>query len=459
MRQSVNLTEGDVFLTLFHFSMPFLFTNLLQACYGASDLFMVGRFADSTAVCAVAVGSQVMQTITGLAVGLTAGGTVLVAQHFGARNKRGVAGAVAAMLVVFGALALLMTAGAVLFVDPICRAMQVPAQAMEDTRDYLLVCAAGIVFIVGYNAVGSILRGLGDSRTPLLLMVAACITNVATDLLFVGVLHGGAHGAAVSTVLAQVLSLLLAFLFLLARGHMAQYRRAKPVFHLCCARDLLRMGLPIAAQEGLVNVSFLLITAVVNGMGLVASAAVGVVEKLIVFSMLPSTAFAAAVAAMTAQNYGAGLLGRARVGLRVGIGLSLMFGVTFFLCAQINGPGLVSLFTNDPAVILEGARYLRSYSFDSMLVCFVFCMNSFFSGSSRPLFPLVHSAAATFAVRVPLSWLFSKLPGASLAQVGLAAPAATLLSLALCLLYLHRHYPPAARGARQAPGRGKTPAR
>lgn len=434
----MDLTKGDVFSTLLCFSMPFLFTNLLQACYGASDLFMVGHFSDAAAVCAVAVGGQVMQTITGLAIGLTAGGTVLVGRWRGARRSRELADSVAAILWVFGALSLVLTAGAVLLVEPVCRAMQVPAEAWRQAKEYLLICAAGIPPIVGYNALSSILRGLGDSRTPFLFMVAACVTNVATDVLFVAVLKGGAQGAAVSTVLAQLLSLALAFGFLIRRGYVRRYRAAQPAFCRKHARALLGMGLPIAAQEGLVNISFLIITAIVNGMGLVASAAVGVVEKLIVFSMLPTTAFAAAVSAMAAQNFGARQPGRARACMNTGIGLSLLFGLACFASAQVNAAGLVSLFAKDPAVIAAGAGYLRTYSADCLLVCFVFCMNGFFSGGGRAAFPLVHSAVATFAVRVPLSWCLSRGAGATLRQVGLAAPAATLVSLLLCQWYLMR---------------------
>lgn len=440
MGKTVKLTEGDVFLTLLRFSIPFLLTNILQACYGASDLFMVGRFADAAAVSAVAVGGQVMQTLTGLAVGLTTGGAVVVAQHWGARQKREVAEAVSAMLWVFGTLAVAMTAATILLITPICRVMQVPPEALADTKSYLFVCAQGILFIVGYNAVGSILRGLGDARTPLILMILACVTNVSTDLWFVGILHMGAYGAAVSTVLAQALSLALALAYLFFSGYIKQYRRFPFQFSLPRAKDLLKVGLPIAAQEGLVNVSFLLITAIINGMGLTASAAVGVVEKLIVFSMLPTTAFAAAVASMTAQNFGAGLFSRARACLKNGVGLSLLFGIACFLCAQVNAAGLVGIFTSDRAVILEGARYLRAYSLDCVLVCFVFCMNSFFSGSGHAMFPLIHSVAATFAVRVPLSWVFSHIENASLGTVGFAAPAATLFSCILCMLYLKRYY-------------------
>lgn len=433
-----SLTEGNVFAGLVRFSIPFLLTNLLQACYGASDLFMVGNFAGSVDVSAVATGGQIMQTITGLAIGLTTGGTVVIAQHYGARRRRDVVNAIRAVLIVFGLFSIVMTLGTICLIGPICKLMQVPSEALAVTKEYLLICAYGILPIVGYNAMSCILRGLGDSQTPLLFMVIACVINVSTDLIFVGLLRQGAAGAAVSTVLAQAVSLLLAGVYLAAKGFVGKYRREKPKFQVYSAKNILSVGVPVALQEGLINISFLIITAVINGLGLVASAAVGVVEKLIVFSMLPTTAFAAAVAAMTAQNRGAGKMERAHQCRRAGIGLALLFGVACFLGAQWNADGLVSLFTRDPAVIRVGAMYLSSYRLDCVLVCFVFCMNSFFSGSDRPVFPLVHSLVATFAVRIPLSYLLSRVSTQPMFWVGFAAPAATLVSLLLCEGYLQR---------------------
>ncbi|HIT18597.1 MAG TPA: MATE family efflux transporter [Candidatus Fimivivens faecavium] len=429
------LTEGDVFLTLLQFSIPFLLSSLLQALYGASDLFMVGRFADSAGVCAVATGGQVMQTIASLAIGLTTGGTVLVAKHIGAKNRREAAHAVKTALAVFGVLSLALTVLVLLMAGPICALMQVPAEASAVARRYLTICAFGIVFIIGFNVVSGILRGMGDSRTPLLFMAAACLINVSTDLLFVGVLGLGAPGAAVSTVLAQAAALALSAAFLLRRGTVGRYRRLRPSFRPGAARELLGVGVPVALQEGLVNVSFLIITSIVNGTGLYASAAVGIVEKLIMFSMLPATAFSAAVAAMTAQNAGAGLDERGRRCLRGGVSLSLLFGLAFFACAQVNSAGLVSVFTGDQNVVLSGMRYLRAYSADSVIVCFVFCINAYLSGCGHPSFPLLHSLAATFLIRIPLSWLFSRT--GSMFLIGTAAPAASLFSLLLCFWFLH----------------------
>ena len=443
------LTEGPPFVTLLRFSLPYLLSNILQACYGASDLFMVGRFSDSIGVSAVATGGQVMQTITGLSIGLTAGGTVIIGRYFGARQRQNIAHAAKTMVIVFGLISLVLTAITILLLQPICTLMQVPPQALETTRQYLLICSCGILFIVGYNVISGILRGLGDSRTPLLLITVACIINVSTDMLFVGVMRLGAPGAAISTVIAQIASLFLAVVYLGVKGHLRKYRRSTPGFRVYAARDMLAAGLPIALQEGLVNISFLIITAMINGLGLIASASVGVVEKLIVFSMLPTTAFSAALSAMTAQHYGAGLMNRARHCMHLAIGLSLTFGLACLALAQWNAPALVGLFTDDSRVIVQGASYLRSYSLDCVLVCFVFCMNAFLSGGGHPLFPLIHSLAATFAVRIPVSYLLIHTTAPSMFFIGFAAPAASFFSLVLCQWFLNRRY----TGKKQAPER------
>lgn len=433
------LTQGRIFPALTRFALPFLLANLLQALYGAADLLIVGRFGDPAGVAAVATGSQVMQTVTGLIVGLSTGGTVLIGQHYGAGRKRDLADSAASMILLFGLLSILSTAVLFSSSKPIINAMQVPAEAEEDAIQYLFLCSFGLVFIIGYNAVSGILRGVGDSKTPLLLVAAACAVNVAADLLLVGGLHMGAAGAALATVFAQGFSLFLAALFLNRTGTALRFRRLTPRARPGNAAAIIRLGLPIALQEGLINLSFLLITSLLNEMGLTASAAVGVVEKLIVFSMLPTTAIASTVAVMTAQNQGAGRTDRAARCMWSGILLALIPGIACFVLTQRVPAALIGIFSVDPGVIASGTDYLISYGLDCVMVCVVFCANAFFSGCGHSTFPLIHSLAATFLVRVPFAWYFSRPDHASLFLVGFAAPLASLFSILLCFLYYRHH--------------------
>lgn len=436
MEQKNLLTKGSIFKSLMRFSFPFLLASLLQALYGAADLFVVGQYADSAAVSAVAIGSQVMQTITGVILGITTGGTILIGQYLGAKREKDMAKTVGTIICVFGLFSIVLTIFMTLFTNPIATIMHTPVESLKYTQQYIFICSCGIPFIIGYNAVSGILRGMGDSKTPLYFIAIACVINIAVDIILVDFFKMGAIGAAIATVGAQGISFILAVLFLWKKGFPFEFgkkyiwlfpKKAKIIFHL---------GLPIALQDGLINISFLLITTIINTMGLTASAAVGVVEKVIVFAMLPPTAFASAIAVMTAQNMGAGKIERAQKSLYGGIACSLVIGIAFCIYSQISPESITSLFSNDKEVIYTAAMYLRSYSIDCILVCFIFCMNSFFSGCGHPVFPMVHSLIATFLIRIPVSFALSRMKGITLFEIGFGAPLATLVSLIMCIIYM-----------------------
>ncbi len=430
------LTEGAIGPALLRFAAPFLLASFLQALYGAVDLFVVGRFTGSAAVSAVAIGSQVMQTITGIILGVSMGGTVLIARRVGEKNDDGAARAVGTVAVLFCLLAAVLTPVMLLCVRPAIAIMETPPEAVADAMRYLFICACGIPFIIGYNGVSGVFRGTGDSKTPVYFIGLACAINIAMDFLLTGAFGMGAAGAATATVLAQGVSFLASLLYMKHRGLAFPIRREHIRLDFASVKRILVVGLPLALQDALVNVSFLIITAIINTMGVVASAAVGVVERIIGFAMLPPGAFASAVATVTAQNMGAGKPRRAYRGLWCGIGFSLIAGVAVCLYSQILPETLTGIFSRDPAVVTAAAQYLRAYSLDCILVSFVFCMNSYFSGCGKAVIAFAHSMVATFGVRIPVTYLMSRHAGSSLYDMGLAAPAATLLSLAICLIYL-----------------------
>ncbi len=436
MEQKNLLTEGSIFKSLMKFSFPFLLASLLQALYGAADLFVVGQYADSAAVSAVAIGSQVMQTITGVILGITTGGTILIGQYLGAKREKDMAKTIGTIICVFGFLSVVLTILMVLFTNPIARIMHTPDEAMKYTQQYIFICSCGIPFIIGYNAVSGILRGMGDSKTPLYFIAIACVINITVDIILVDFFKMGAVGAAAATVGAQGISFLLAVLFLWKKGFPFEFGKKYILLFPKKAKIIFHLGLPIALQDGLINISFLLITTIINTMGLTASAAVGVVEKIIVFAMLPPTAFASAIAVMTAQNIGAGKVERAQKSLYAGIACSLVMGIAFWIYSQISPESITSLFSNDKEVIYTAAAYLKSYSLDCILVCFIFCMNSFFSGCGHPIFPMVHSLIATFLIRIPVSFFLSRIEGITLYKIGFGAPLATFISLIMCIIYM-----------------------
>ena len=429
--KELDLTQGSVPKVLLQFAVPFLIANVLQALYGGADLFVVGQYDDSASVAAVAIGSQVMQTITGIILGITTGTTVLIAIATGAKDNRKVAFTIGSSVWLFSITGVVLTLVMVLFHSRIAELMHTPVEAMVYTKSYILVCSLGILFIVGYNVVCGILRGLGDSKTPLYFVGLACVINIVLDFILVGYFHWGATGAAIATVTAQGVSFGTALWFLYRHGFHFDFSRKD----IRLNRNLV-LGAPIALQDALINVSFLIITVIVNQMGVIASASLGVVEKIIVFAMLPPMAISSAVATMTAQNYGAGLIKRMNKCLASGIGIALVFGVSVCVYSQFLPETLTAFFTKDAAVVAMAADYLRGYSIDCIVVSFVFCINSYFSGQGNSLFPMIHSLIATFLFRIPLSYWFSQIDSSSLFIMGFAPPISTVVSLLICIWYL-----------------------
>lgn len=434
--KELDLTKGSVPKVLMQFAMPYLLANVLQALYGGADLFVVGRFDDAASVAGVAIGSQVMQTVTGIILGLTAGITVLIGIATGARDEKKAAATIGSAVWLFAIIGAVLTLLMTVWHDTIATAMHTPPEAMTDTRHYLLICSLGIPFIIGYNVVFGIMRGLGDSRSPLYFVALACVINIVLDFVLVGGCHMRAAGAATATIASQGISFAAALWYLHRKGFRFPFTRRDIRLNGILSKRIIKLGTPIALQDALINISFLIITVIVNRMGVTASAALGVVEKLIVFAMLPPVAISSAVAAMTAQNYGAGLTDRMKRCLKSGIGMALVFGTAFCIYSQFLPETLMGIFTNDAPVIELGAEYLHGYSIDCIIVSFVFCINSYFSGQGNSLFPMVHSLIATFLFRIPLSWIFSHIAPTSLFPMGFAPPLATMVSLAICLWYL-----------------------
>ena len=434
--KELDLTKGSVPKVLMQFAMPYLLANVLQALYGGADLFVVGRFDDAASVAGVAIGRQVMQTVTGIILGLTAGITVLIGIATGARDEKKAAATIGSAVWLFAIIGAVLTLLMTVWHDTIATAMHTPPEAMTDTRHYLLICSLGIPFIIGYNVVFGIMRGLGDSRSPLYFVALACVINIVLDFVLVGGCHMRAAGAATATIASQGISFAAALCYLHRKGFRFPFTRRDIRLNGILSKRIIKLGTPIALQDALINISFLIITVIVNRMGVTASAALGVVEKLIVFAMLPPVAISSAVAAMTAQNYGAGLTDRMNRCLKSGIGMALVFGTAFCIYSQFLPETLMGIFTNDAPVIELGAEYLHGYSIDCIIVSFVFCINSYFSGQGNSLFPMVHSLIATFLFRIPLSWIFSHIAPTSLFPMGFAPPLATMVSLAICLWYL-----------------------
>lgn len=432
-----NLTKGKISTELLRFALPFLFASLLQAFYGAADLFVVGQFSDSASVSAVAIGSQVMQTITGIILGISMGGTVIIAKCTGENNNKGIAKAIGSLSSLFLIFAIILTPLMLILINSAVSLMHTPLEAVQFTTQYIFICALGIPFIIGYNAVSGIFRGIGDSKTPVYFVLIACIINIIVDIVLVGIFKMGAVGAAIATISSQAISFIFALVYMIKKKFEFKISRSDFKLDKESIKQILIVGSPLALQDALVNISFLIITTIINTMGLIPSAAVGVVEKIIIFAMLPPTAFGSAVSAMTAQNMGAGKPERVKKILCYGIIYSLTFGIVATIYCQISPESLTFIFSNDPKVVEVAGKYLRSFSIDCVMVSFVFCINGYFSGNGQSIISLIHSMIATFGVRIPLTYLISKIADVTLYELGFAAPSSTFVSILICFTYLY----------------------
>ncbi len=435
MNEKNQFTEGKIFAPLIKFALPVLLALCLQAMYGAVDLLVVGQFGDAADVSAVATGSQMMQMITSVITGLSMGVTILLGQAIGKKMLEEAGDIIGSGICFFLVLAAGVTVFMLFFTKPFAVFMQAPAEAFDKTVEYVIICSLGAVFIVAYNVLGSVFRGIGDSKTPLYTVFFACIFNIAGDLLFVAVFHMAAAGAAVATVLAQAFSVLLCILIVKKRGLPFPFSKKNIRFQGAIIGKVVKMGFPIALQDGLVSLSFLAIIAIVNSLGVVASAGVGVAEKLCGFIMLVPSAFSQSLSAFVAQNIGAGKPKRARKTMLYGMISSLATGVFIAYFAFFHGDLLAGIFSTQTEVIAAAAAYLKAYAIDTLIVSFLFCFIGYFNGCGRTAFVMLQGITGAFGVRIPVSYMMSRIEPVSLFWIGLATPASTVVQILLCTLY------------------------
>lgn len=430
MEREHDFTQGPILSSLLRFALPVLLALLLQAMYGAVDLQVVGKFGTAADISAVSTGSQIMQTITIVITGLAMGVTVLLGQKIGEGRPAEAGRVVGSGICLFGAVALLVTAVMLLAAPGMSALMQAPADAFDGTVVYVRICSAGAVFIVAYNILGSIFRGLGDSKMPLLTVAIACVCNIAGDLLLVGGM--GVAGAAIATVSAQAVSVAMSLLIIRRRELPFTLTRADIRFEKAVIGKILKLGSPVALQDLLVSLSFLAIIAIANAMGTIASAGVGVAEKLCAFVMLVPSAYMQSMSAFVAQNIGAGREDRARRALLCGILSSFAAGLLMGWAAFFHGDVLAGLFAEDGAVIAAAWEYLKAYAIDCLLTSFLFCFIGYFNGCGRTVFVMVQGFVGALGVRLPVAFLMSRVSPGSLFHLGLSTPASTVVQILLC---------------------------
>ena len=436
-----DLTTGSVFRNVVSFSLPYLLSYFLQTLYGMADLFIIGQFEGVASTTAVSIGSQVMHMLTVMLVGLAMGATVSIAQAAGGGDKKRTASAIGNTVTLFMLLSLALTALLLALRGGIVSIMSTPEEAVQGTLAYLTVCFIGIPFITAYNIIASIFRGLGDSKSPMYFIAVACVVNIALDYYFMGTLHLGPAGAALGTTLSQAVSVLVSLAVILKR-RLISVRRADFRPQRAVMGKLLQIGVPVALQDGFIQVSFVIITIIANRRGLTDAAAVGIVEKIISFLFLVPSSMLSTVSALGAQCIGAGKPRRALQTLWYAIAIALGFGIIISVVIQFVAEPVVGLFTDDAAVAAAGGQYLRGYILDCCLAGLHFCFSGYFCAIARSELSFLHNITAVVLVRVPGAYLTSKWFPTTLLPMGLATAAGSLLSVIICViafLVLRRH--------------------
>lgn len=435
MNDRNNFTEGNIVPKLIGFAVPVLFAMLLQSLYGAVDLLVVGQFGTAADVSAVSVGGQMMQLITVIITGIATGTTIILGQAIGSGEKERCGNIVGSSICLFAVLAVALTVIMQAVAVPFAKLLDAPSEAFDKTVAYVRICSGGTILIVAYNVLGSVFRGLGDSKTPLIAVLIASVINIFGDLLFAMVFNMYTEGAAIATVGAQGISVVLCLIIVAKRGLPFPFSKSNIKPDGKIIKRILRVGAPIALQDALVSVSFLIISGIVNGLGVIASAGVGVAGKICNFVMLAPSAFAQSLSAFVAQNIGAGKKQRARHAMLCGMVASLIIGLIMAYASFFHGDSLAAIFSKDSDVIFAAADYLKAYAIDTFMVCFLFCFIGYFNGCGRTTFVMIQGLIGALVIRVPASFIMANLPEVSLFKIGLATPISTVVQMALCVSY------------------------
>ena len=434
-----NLTTGSVFRNIVVFSLPYLLSYFLQTLYGMADLFIIGQFAGVESTTAVSIGSQVMHMITVMIVGLAMGTTVSVGKATGSGDSRKAASAIGNTVTLFMSVSVALTVILLLLTDPIVSVMSTPEEAVGGTASYLIVCFIGIPFITAYNIISSIFRGLGDSKSPMYFIAVACAANIALDYLFMGALDLGPVGAALGTTISQAISVIISLIVIMRRKISAMPRREDFRPRKTVMSEIIKIGVPVALQDGFIQIAFIVITIIVNQRGLNDAAAVGIVEKIISFIFLVPSSMLSAVSALGAQNIGAGKPERAVKTLKYAVMITVGFGIIAVAAVQLTAEQLVSLFTDASAeggadVIRLGGQYLRGYILDCIFAGVHFSFSGYFCACGKSGISFFHNLVSILCARIPGAYITSVMFPDTLFPMGLATTAGSFISVTICLI-------------------------
>lgn len=434
MDNKQDFTQGSILGKMVHFMFPILGALILQAMYGAVDLLIVGQFGTTAGISGVSTGSSVMNLVTFVLCALATGVTVLMGRYLGEKKSERIGQLLGNAIAFFIVLALVMTVALIVFARPAAILMQAPKEAVDLTVQYIRICGVGFIFVVFYNLISSIFRGLGNSKLPLLFVAIACVVNIVGDLVLVAGLKMNVAGAAIATIVAQAVSVILS-LFIIRKQELPFKLKKRDIRLGREIKTFVAIGAPLAMQEFLTNISFLALCAFINKLGLDASSGYGIGQKIQSFILLIPSSLMQCMASFVAQNVGAGKEDRARKGMLYGMTIGASIGVVIAIFVFFKGDLLASIFTNDEQVISRAFEYLKGFALESVVTSFLFSYLGYFNGHSKSMFVMIQGLIQSFLIRLPMSYIMSIQPDASLTWIGFAAPTATIVGIIMCTIY------------------------
>ena len=406
--------------------------------YGAVDLLIVGRFGTTAGLSGVSTGSQILNFVTFIITSFAMGVTVLISRYLGEKKPKKIGKIIGGATILFTAISVVLCIIMIIFARPISILMQAPKEALELTILYVQICGAGIFFIVAYNVISAIFRGLGDSKSPLIFVAIACVVNIVGDFIFVAIFNWNVVGAAFATVIAQAVSVVISLIIMKKKS--LPFTIKKKDFYL--NREVKRfmiIGTPLALQEFLTQMSFLALCAFVNRLGLEASSGYGVACKVVNFVMLVPSALMQSMTSIVSQNVGAKKEKRAVEVMTTGMKFGGIIGTIVFLLIYFQGASLIGIFTEDNSVIQKGYEYLLGFAPETILTAILFSFIGYFNGHENTIWVMIQGFIQTILVRLPFAYYMSIQKNASLTKIGLAAPVATFFAIILNLVFYFKN--------------------
>ena len=403
-----DLTSGNERKLIFQFALPMLLGNVFQQLYNIADSIIVGNFIGKEALAAVGASFPIIFTMIALIIGIASGATIVIAQFFGARDYQIVRKMIDTLFIFLFFASLLVTFIGITFTEQILRIIQLPEEIIPGAKDYLSIYLTGMIVFFGFNGTSAILRGLGDSKTPMYFLIISTLMNIGFDLLFVLVFKWGIKGVAIATILSQGIAFISAIIYLNSTHKIIRFSLKNLTFDTGLFKKSFRIGMPTGIQHTFVSLGMMAVLTIVNLFGTNVIAAYSVVIRINSIASLPAMNFAAALATFVGQNLGAGETRRAKKGLKETILMSSLVSVSVSILVIVFGEFLMTLFTPDTEVIRIGCKYLKIVGSFYIIFSIMFSINGALRGAGDTLIPMFITLLSLWFIRVPVAYILSK---------------------------------------------------